>query len=92
MPFPIRTHCKVVHQTIPLRDVSKKCVWCKLVRYTERVHHVRDMQEFGHLLNPEKEQGAHDQTPRAGLKKPPEVEVIEVVDEEKAKGVAEVKV
>ena len=24
----------------------------------------------GHLLNPEKEQGAHDQTPRAGLKKP----------------------
>ena len=47
-----------------------KCVWCKLVRYTERVHHVRDMQEFGHLLNPEKEQGAHDQTPRAGLKKP----------------------
>ena len=69
-----------------------KWVWCKLVRYTERVHHVQDMQEFGHLLNPEKEQGAHDQTPRAGLKKPPEVEVIEVVDEEKAKEVAEVKV
>ena len=46
----------------------------------------------GHLLNPEKEQGAHDQTPRAGLKKPPGVEVIEVVDEEKAKEVAEVKV